>query len=276
MQMEELGAPGEETQIDIGGGAEFTVSSEKPEKAGYKFVGWRIENGSETIYVAGNQITTDVNIKLVAVWGEIKEKTLDTITWYTNEKNRKAITEIDGTSYETDIGSMTFENNGTTVTMKGNTSEPGKNAIWSQLPENCQLQSIEFGYSIDFGDSFNAAGILIGVEPGNELTTGYFVSFNNTWSGNSWVGKFKYNMENTSNIETSETSMINIARDGKMTINLTEDGFEAIQGSNTITKNGIINFNKTSFGFFSDHYSHGCWRIGNFRITDIKVTVLEW
>ena len=73
-------------------------------------------------------------------------------------------TTIDQFNWEQDvdsnIGSITIEDNGKTVHMTGNFSEPGKNAIYI-IPEVHQEQILSFDYNIQFGDSFNAAGVLL-------------------------------------------------------------------------------------------------------------------
>lgn len=79
------------------------------------------------------------------------------------------------------IGSIKITGNGQHVDMYGNSSEPGKNAIWTFLAEEYQ-QKFTFGYNIDFGDSFNAAGMLLKVKRDGNTLSGYMLSFNNTRS----------------------------------------------------------------------------------------------
>lgn len=55
------------------------------------------------------------------------------------------------------IGNISIVNNGQSVTMNGNSSNPGKNAIWIMPNKQNQDQKFTFSYNIDFGDSFNAA-----------------------------------------------------------------------------------------------------------------------
>ena len=59
------------------------------------------------------------------------------------------------------IGSIAFANGGRDVTMKGNPSLPGKNCIYILPPKGNQDQKFTFSYNIDYGDSFNAAGMLL-------------------------------------------------------------------------------------------------------------------
>lgn len=77
-----------------------------------------------------------------------------------------------------EIGAITIEDNGKTVHMTGNFSEPGKNAIYI-IPEVHQEQILSFDYNIQFGDSFNAAGVLLRILKDDNTLKGYMLSFNN-------------------------------------------------------------------------------------------------
>ena len=72
---------------------------------------------------------------------------------------------------------VTIENNGKTVQMQGNYNCAGSNLIY-YIPEEKQQQSFCFNYDIDFGDSFNSAGLLIGVKKVDNTLQGYMISFN--------------------------------------------------------------------------------------------------
>ena len=58
------------------------------------------------------------------------------------------------------IGDIEIKEDGRKVDMVGNPTNPGKNAIYL-IPENHQEQNLTFDYTVDYGDSFNAAGILL-------------------------------------------------------------------------------------------------------------------
>ena len=76
------------------------------------------------------------------------------------------------------IGTISIEDEGRTVEMTGNGSLPGKNAIYI-IPDSHQEQTISFNYSVDYGDSFNAAGLLLRIREQNGYLEGYLLSFNN-------------------------------------------------------------------------------------------------
>ena len=61
------------------------------------------------------------------------------------------------------IGNIDITNGGKTIKMIGNESLAGKNAIYV-IPETPQKQIFQFDYNIDFGDSFDAAGVLMKVQ----------------------------------------------------------------------------------------------------------------
>ena len=80
------------------------------------------------------------------------------------------------------VGSISFANNGRDIQMRGNRTNEGKNAIWI-VPEKETEQTFTFSYDIDYGDNYNAAGMLLRVrEEGNTLTV-YMLSFNNPGYG---------------------------------------------------------------------------------------------
>lgn len=104
-----------------------------------------------------------------------------------NENLRKT-EEVEDLNWTQDmdssIGTITFSNRGKEVNMTGNGSLAGKNAIYI-IPATPQEQTIQFDYNVSFGDSFNAAGVLLKVQKVGNTLTGYMLSFNNS-SGDNW------------------------------------------------------------------------------------------
>ena len=80
------------------------------------------------------------------------------------------------------IGSISFANNGRDIVMRGNPTNAGKNAIWI-IPEKETEQTFTFSYDIDYGDNYNAAGMLLRVKQEGNTLTGYMLSFNNPGYG---------------------------------------------------------------------------------------------
>lgn len=190
----------------------------------------------------------------------------------------------DSFSWKTDVsskvGSISITNAGQDIVMKGNKKYPGKNAIWI-IPEKEQEQEIKFDYSVDFGDSFNAAGMLLRVKQTENTLTGYMLSLNKsgkTWyktAGNKYgaIWKFTYKIgDNTSNMTKTFVKGLNIATSGTLNIKSTDTKIKISGGS---LKSPIEYIMDTDyghgFGFFSDHYSHNCSKIGAFKLGNIKL-----
>lgn len=187
-------------------------------------------------------------------------------------------------SVSSKIGSVSFTNNGKNVTMAGNSSYAGKNAIWI-IPDKNQEQNFEFQYNINFGDSFNAAGMLLRVQENTDGTLeGYMLSFNNS----SWVssanGKngalwhFKYDKNNSvafkKGTDIQLITGLNINKSGTLKVNV-DDTAITINGGG-LSSEYVYNYEKgksygIGYGFFSDHYSHGCDQVGSFQLSNINL-----
>ena len=165
--------------------------------------------------------------------------------------------------------------------MVGNSLYSGKNAIWI-IPEKDLEQTFTFGYNINYGDSFNAAGMLLRVEEDENILRGYMLSFNNT-SGDNWhstanssngaIGEFSYiKNQNRANMTKTLKKALNINTSGTLTVKATSTEIEVSGGglSGTLTYD-LENPMGTGFGFFSDHYSHDCENIGSFSLTNINL-----
>lgn len=179
------------------------------------------------------------------------------------------------------IGSISITNNGADVVMRGNTTYAGKNAIWC-IPDQAQDQTLTFNYNIDFGDSFNAAGVLLRVQQTNASTLeGYMVSFNNSsWASasggyNGAIWKFTYGIgQNTTNMTKTLIKGLNISRSGTLTISAS-DAEIAVSGgglASTVVAD-LPTVYGNGYGFFSDHYAHGCNNIGAFTLQNIKLEI---
>lgn len=180
------------------------------------------------------------------------------------------------------IGNISISQNGKDVTMVGNYSNPGKNAIWI-IPEENQEQEFNFSYNIDYGDSFNAAGMLLRVEKDGNTLRGYMLSFNNT-SGDNWYGsagsnyggiwEFSYTLgQNSTNMSKTLKKGINISKSGTLNVKVDDNQITINGGGLGSTVTYVLQ--KTfgnGYGFFSDHYSHGCEQYGRFALTGINLT----
>ena len=183
------------------------------------------------------------------------------------------------------IGAISFGSGGSSVDMVGNESEPGKNCIYIEQEGNVK-QEITFSYSINFGDSFNAGGMLFGLKKEGNLLKGYMFSVNNRGAfssssrGTVWqvcwrLGSNDDNMEQgngTSPNTMKKLKDIPLAMSDTLTLTIDTDSV-TIKG-NSLGEYTVSLPGKDScgFGFFSDHYSHGCSRIGQFNMTNITLT----
>ena len=175
------------------------------------------------------------------------------------------------------IGSISITNGGKNVEMRGNRTEPGKNAIWI-IPGQAQEQEFNFSYNIDYGDSFNAAGMLLRVKQDGNTLTGYMLSFNNTWTSAAGgqlgaIWKFTYGIgNNSSNMTKTLLKGLSINKSGTLNVKVTDSEIEVSGGglSSTETYTFTEKYGN-GYGFFSDHYSHDCSRIGSFALTNINL-----
>lgn len=175
------------------------------------------------------------------------------------------------------IGSISITNGGKNVEMRGNRTEPGKNAIWI-IPGQAQEQEFNFSYNIDYGDSFNAAGMLLRVKQDGNTLTGYMLSFNNTWTSAAGgklgaIWKFTYGIgNNSSNMTKTLLKGLSINKSGTLNVKVTDSEIEVSGGglSSTETYTFTEEYGN-GYGFFSDHYSHNCDQIGSFTLTNINL-----
>lgn len=187
---------------------------------------------------------------------------------------------------DSNIGSVTFTNNGKNVSMVGNTKNAGKNAIWI-IPEGSQDKTFNFGYNIDFGDSFNAAGMLLRVRKNSDGTLeGYMLSFNKSSktfykgasNSNGALWYFKYDGNNSTAFSVGTDikliSALNINTSGTLNVKVTDKNITITGGglssAYTYTYKSGESYGE-GYGFFSDHYSHNCSDIGGFTLTNINL-----
>ena len=179
------------------------------------------------------------------------------------------------------IGSISIVNNGKDVVMQGNETNAGKNAIWI-IPNENQEQEFKFSYNIDYGDSFNAAGMLLRVKQSGNTLTGYMLSFNNSnWysaAGSNYgaIWKFTYGIgQNSTNMTKTLLKGLNIDKSGTLNVKVTDSEIVVSGGgAGTITYTFTEEYGN-GYGFFTDHYSHNCSRIGSFTLSGIGLTTTK-
>ena len=213
-----------------------------------------------------------------------------------------------------EIGAITIEDNGKTVHMIGNEMHPGTNSIYI-IPETHQEQIFSFDYSIDFGDSFISAGVLLRVKEEDDRLQGYMLSFNSsmwdppiylcdpefswyTASGDKKAAIWKFSLplnlswvsynsfwtmgDYSNQIEKTLVKGLDLPQMGSMTITSNPNQIK-ITGTDIITGtdfNETIDISKDNdigegFGFFTTHYEHNCVLIGEFNLTNCSLTVID-
>ena len=190
------------------------------------------------------------------------------------------------------IGSINLTNNGSVVDMKGNTKYAGQNAIYL-IPEDNSDNELIFNYNINFGDSFEEAGILFGIEKVDEGTPylrGYLFTFNSTdtdaFRNRPQASLYKVtqlllndNTHNNKNITRTKINDFNIVRSGSLSVKIDNAKITITGGglSDKYSYNLNGEYFGNGFGFYAMHYSHGCNNIGEFRLTNIKLkkTVIQ-
>ena len=184
------------------------------------------------------------------------------------------------------IGTISIEDEGRTVEMTGNGSLPGKNAIYI-IPDSHQEQTISFNYSVDYGDSFNAAGLLLRIREQNGYLEGYLLSFNNPgildWYSASgdrlgaiWTIRYKLADNGNEAVEKTLVKALDIPQSGSITVKSTQNQIvitgDSINETIDTTGNTAIG---DGFGFFTNHYSHNCSEIGHFALTNFSLQTVD-
>lgn len=200
--------------------------------------------------------------------------------------------------WETDvspsIGSIDIKDNGRTIAMKGNPENEGKNAMWVLQDTGISKQTFAFDYTLSYGDSFSAAGVLINVGKttfkteevidGNiilvdkEVIEGYAITFNNTngsfGRGGGSVYKIVYktgqNMSKFGVDAQKLADLTGLATSGRLTVEATSTQIKITGGGIEQTVELPEHYGY-GLGFFSEHYSHSCDSIGAFNLTNLTL-----
>lgn len=299
-----LAGPGEPaTNVqEVAPGEEFTITDKIPEiitADGVKFVfkGWSLTADGAVAYNALDPAMFTTDTRLYAIW----DLALDTLQW--NKDYAWAKGDSNYAPNPAGRGNISviriYENS---VEMYGNGTYSGKGAAWLNWQyHDINIVEMSFNYDIDFGDSFNAAGIIFNItdtnpedEHSGELS-GYMISFNetNAWgdsnndgekfrnAGTSTLWTFTYKKgKNTDNMEKlDKIKELNIPKIGKMTITIADTSYiidvDSGRYVETIDIGEQVNVDKNAIGFFSDHYDHSCSDVGYFIIDNISIVARQ-
>ena len=249
------------------------------------------------VVLAKGKTTTNVNSFKSDLLTSLGELGIDTTKVNISSVSTENVNMQSAFSWNQDlsssIGAITINNNGQSVSMVGNRTNAGKNAIYI-VPTDNQEQEFTFNYNINYGDSFRAAGMLLKVSRSGSTLTGYMLSFNK--SGQTYyqqssnklgaIWKFSWVIgANSTNMNFGTTSSaasanscqlvkgLDINQRGSLTVSV-DSGYIKVSGGGLSTTETIAtesSYDGIGFGFFSDHYSHGCDSIGSFALTNINL-----
>lgn len=178
------------------------------------------------------------------------------------------------------IGSINITNNGQSVTMAGNPRRAGKNAIWIPSTDT-GIQKFTFEYDIDYGDNFNAAGMLFNLVEKDGYLDAYALSFNNSGAfsgsgGSIWHIQHQLNDNNNAGYQLLEKIQdVPFAQKGTLTVEINKTEVKISGGGLDTPVSVQMPYQGTGFGFFSNHYSHNCSDIGHFQLDGISLEITK-
>ena len=191
------------------------------------------------------------------------------------------------------------DNNGDIIKMIGNDNKKGKGATWTKLSNQYKLTHIDFDYNINYGDSFGAAGLMFNITEESGKLTGYLLSFNasNIYNGvqrgrlygmTGYYGaifKFEYKLGACENViekvELVKGFDTGTNNSGKISIEPGTNGYKITVAPTTGTEQ-VISINvdskdlkQNNYGFFSEHFAHGCDSVGYFELKNFKIQAIK-
>lgn len=178
------------------------------------------------------------------------------------------------------IGSITFQNNGSKIQMYGNTRNSGHNKIYTDNNTSDEIsnQEMGFSYNLNFGDSFNGAGVLLNTNVENNKLYGYMLFISNNSIGYIYELKgvptgpdYSYSSQITDSYYATLLDSASMGNSGQFKLQTTKSSLNIIKDGVNIKTVALPRHYGWGFGFFSDHYSHNCSRIGEFALENITM-----
>lgn len=227
------------------------------------------------------KINSYVKSYLNANGGDVLDTNISTIKT-SGQDMQNAFTWNQHLNIDRNIGSIAFQNNGTKLQMYGNKRNAGFNKIFSSNNSDPDMlkQEMSFSYSLNFGDSFNGAGVLINTHMTGDLMNGYALFIRN--NGNAEVYKLtNWTKTSAQNIMTSANATllgsIPMGNSGNFKIESKKDLLTVYNNSNgaVIGSVALPTHYGWGIGFFSDHYSHNCSSIGQFALENLQLQMTK-
>lgn len=174
------------------------------------------------------------------------------------------------------VGSIAIQNNGSKIQMYGNPKNAGFNKIFSENNTDPDLkeQIIDFTFTLDFGDSFDGAGVLLNTHVTGNNMNGYALFFPKSGSAQlyqltNWSNSTNQDIKSSPNSKLIAT--VALGNSGSFSLKMTKDSLGITKNGQLVNTIALPTHYGWGLGFFSDHYSHGCSRIGQFSLNDIKL-----
>lgn len=190
------------------------------------------------------------------------------------------------------VGSIYIQNGGSRIQMYGNQSNTGFNKILTPNNQDPEIkeQVMAFDFSLDYGDSFDAGGVLFNTHLNPDGTmNGYALAFPKT--GQATVFKLKnwsssyteeiwldgHSASGSINPKATRIGTINMGQSGSFKLKMEKSKLTVLNRS-TGAEIGNLPLDEHfgwGFGFFSDHYAHGCSIIGQFALTNVDLNITK-
>jgi hypothetical protein len=187
------------------------------------------------------------------------------------------------------VGSINFQNNGTKIEMKGNPSNVGFNKIYTSNNSDPGIKEQEMGFSfaLNYGDSFDGAGVLLNTHVVNGSMNGYLLVFPkdtnkqatlykiNNWLSGDELYSGGHSASGTVNSKATYIGKYNLGQSGNFNLKTTKDKLTIKKNGSEVGTLNLPNHYGWGFGFFSDHYSHGCSDIGKFSLENVQLDITK-
>lgn len=258
------------------------VKADNWPQSGYVKIAYYTE---ETINYSSSEYNEELlqkNTNFAGMFGEVPGANLFQLNVSTVETS--AIDFADGINWNTSqmsnfIGSVNVTNGGLSVLMQGNRSRPGQNMIF--CPDYKGEITFGFDYSLNWGDSFNGAGIVMNIEETATQIKCTIIWIPNYGWGMGLAGVYDCIYVKGDNGSTTPNSYTLLQGFGLSTSGHLD--LVANQGNITVSGSGVGNntyevqapYHGDGFGFYSSHYSHNCSSIGRFQMDNIYLQVSE-
>lgn len=184
-------------------------------------------------------------------------------------------------------GSYYYSLTNTSLSLYGDDSTAGHRAYYTKLDKEPGKFGIKFTHSLNTGDSFNGAGVLVAcTNNGNGTASGklLYLYANSREAlcsslNQSGVYNVTFNLSTGQITSASLISSLAVPNSGCISLEIEDGELTAKSYSNSSwsgTPYGTAtasNAHGVIWGYFSSHYSHGCDNIGNFTLGNLTVNM---